>query len=484
MKVQELKISDIKIGDRFRKEIGNLEELAASIADKGVLQPVTVDDKLNLLAGERRLQACKLLGKETIPVIIRPFRSELDSREIELMENVHRKDMEWQERARLEKQIFELKSSQDKDWSRRRQAEIVGANKSTVDRRLQLAAAMETIPELIECKTEDQAWKALKRIEEAAAIHVLSQRSATKKVKSAAQWADNHYKVGDAFQGMKELNPGTMAFCEVDPPYGIELEKRKSRNVDPGVSRYTEVEAEKYPQFLEDMMTLCYRAMRDNSFCIWWYGMTWHECVRDTLRKVGFKVSDIPAIWYKGIQGQTASPDTMLGSCYEPFFVARKGSPKLVKPGHPNVFQFSPVPPSRKIHPTERPIELMTEILDTFCYPGSIVVVPFLGSGVTLRACYKKSLVGFGWDLDQVTKKKFLSKVTEDSLSEQDPNAFGQTMVPSIKEENADGPRDPEEEQDPTPAEDEEEWEGEVDDEEADEEELDERDLADALEQA
>ena len=53
----------------------------------------------------------------------------------------------------------------------------------------------------------------------------------------------------------------------------------------------------------------------------------------------------------------------------------------------------------------------MEEILKLTCFPGSTVLVPFLGSGVTLRAAYKTGHVGFGWDLSQVHKAKFLKKV-------------------------------------------------------------------------
>jgi ParB family chromosome partitioning protein len=63
-------LADIHIGKRHRSEMGNVEALAASIEDIGLLHPITVDGENNLLAGARRLAACRSLGWTTIPVIV------------------------------------------------------------------------------------------------------------------------------------------------------------------------------------------------------------------------------------------------------------------------------------------------------------------------------------------------------------------------------------------------------------------------------
>jgi ParB family chromosome partitioning protein len=61
-------IGEIKVGRRHRKDMGDLEGLAASIEDIGLLNPITVDEAGRLLAGARRYAACKLLGWKAIPV--------------------------------------------------------------------------------------------------------------------------------------------------------------------------------------------------------------------------------------------------------------------------------------------------------------------------------------------------------------------------------------------------------------------------------
>ncbi len=64
------KISDIRVGKRHRKDLGDIEGLAASIREIGLLHPIVITADGTLLAGQRRLEAHKLLGRTEIPVRI------------------------------------------------------------------------------------------------------------------------------------------------------------------------------------------------------------------------------------------------------------------------------------------------------------------------------------------------------------------------------------------------------------------------------
>ena len=64
------KIKEIKVGARIRKDLGNIEPLAQSIADYGLLNPITITPNGALLSGQRRLEACKQLGLEEVQVCI------------------------------------------------------------------------------------------------------------------------------------------------------------------------------------------------------------------------------------------------------------------------------------------------------------------------------------------------------------------------------------------------------------------------------
>mgnify|MGYP001403508554 FL=1 len=75
----------------------SLDELAESIKEKGILQPITIksidDDYFELIAGERRLRAAKILKLETVPAYIIKVDSEVEKLELALIENIQRNDL-------------------------------------------------------------------------------------------------------------------------------------------------------------------------------------------------------------------------------------------------------------------------------------------------------------------------------------------------------------------------------------------------------
>jgi len=83
----------------------------------------------------------------------------------------------------------------------------------------------------------------------------------------------------------------------------------------------------------------------------------------------------------------------------------------MMKQGHINAFSYSPVPPNKKVHPTERPLELMQEIFSIFGAPGQRLLVPCCGSGVSLLAGHSLGLNPIGFDLSKQYKDSFLVKV-------------------------------------------------------------------------
>tara|TARA_A100001037_G_C15151181_1_gene639329 strand:+ start:4244 stop:5125 length:882 start_codon:yes stop_codon:yes gene_type:complete len=73
-----------------------LEELAASIKEKGVLTPITVreaDDHYQIIAGERRWRASKICRKRTIPAYLISVKDEAEMMEVALIENIQREDL-------------------------------------------------------------------------------------------------------------------------------------------------------------------------------------------------------------------------------------------------------------------------------------------------------------------------------------------------------------------------------------------------------
>ncbi len=87
----QMRVDEIIVRKRIRRDLGDLNELSESIEKHGLLNPVIVNNRKVLLAGERRLEAVKLLNWKTIPVRILENPSKLEELEIEIDENLHRK---------------------------------------------------------------------------------------------------------------------------------------------------------------------------------------------------------------------------------------------------------------------------------------------------------------------------------------------------------------------------------------------------------
>lgn len=101
--LRDIKIGDIKVGNRHRKDMGDLTALAESIHRDGLLQPVGVTEQMELVFGERRLRAYRdILKRKTIPTRIVNVRSILAG---EYAENEVRKDFTPSERVAIAKAI-------------------------------------------------------------------------------------------------------------------------------------------------------------------------------------------------------------------------------------------------------------------------------------------------------------------------------------------------------------------------------------------
>ena len=88
-----VKIEDIKVRRRVRRDLGDINPLKESLRNYGLLNPVTLNSNYELVAGQRRLEAAKMLGWERInAVMIDSTVGKVDQLEMELEENNQRKD--------------------------------------------------------------------------------------------------------------------------------------------------------------------------------------------------------------------------------------------------------------------------------------------------------------------------------------------------------------------------------------------------------
>jgi len=147
--VEKIKPNPFQPRNRFTNDA--LEELSKSIANKGVLQPVTVREvqyeNFELVTGERRWRAAKKAGLNTIPAIIRDFKDE-EMMEVALIENLQREDLNPIEEAHAyKKMIDELEITQQEVAKR------VSKSRSTVANTLRLLNLPPSVQEIVSRET-------------------------------------------------------------------------------------------------------------------------------------------------------------------------------------------------------------------------------------------------------------------------------------------------------------------------------------------
>lgn len=427
--VAMVSINDIEIGDRAREEMGDLESLEESMKESGLISPLAVMDTEGgylLLAGERRLSVLKKNGATEIPVRIYPQDiSDLEVNVIELSENFHRKDFEWHEHDSLVRKIHELQqqihgekisTAQDATgWGMKETGEMIGKDKSSVSTSIKRAKARELFPELFDkCKTRKDATNVLKKLDEKIITEALVQKIESKKVDTDKQQLINSFILKDFFEGIEEVPDNYFNLVEIDPPYAINLDgssgSSAKKNYVYGES-YNEIDKNQYARFITNLFKKCYQKMAEHSWLICWFAPEpWFEVINGLLDKAGFSTTRMCGIWTKP-SGQSKRPEIHLANSYEMFFYAWKGRPALAKPGRSNIFNIPPIPAQYKVHPTERPVDLTTEIYQTFAWPGSKVLIPFLGSGNGLTSAKDLGMSAIGFELSKSYRDSFLVKV-------------------------------------------------------------------------
>ena len=130
-----------------RKNFSAIEELAASIKSKGLLEPITVrpaDDRFQLVFGERRLQAAKIVGLSEIDAFVKEI-SDDEMFELALAENLQRENL-----SLIEEAISYSKLQEKKGKTQQEIAELAGKTQTQIAHKLRLLKLPETIQKGLE----------------------------------------------------------------------------------------------------------------------------------------------------------------------------------------------------------------------------------------------------------------------------------------------------------------------------------------------
>lgn len=177
IQIQEIKINQIKANPYQPRKFFDpilLEELAKSISEYGIIQPLIVREnkgKFELVAGERRWRAAQIIGLSSVPVIVKNYNDK-DMAEIALIENLQREDLNYFEEAEGYKKLIDEFSLKQDEIAKR-----MGKRQSTIANKLRLLKLSDEIRKNISVDiiTERHARALLKLPDDQAQLNVLKE---------------------------------------------------------------------------------------------------------------------------------------------------------------------------------------------------------------------------------------------------------------------------------------------------------------------
>ena len=226
--LKNLKITEVEPNREQPRKIfdqESLEELADSIKEYGLIQPIVVSKKdgyYSIIAGERRWRASKIAGLKEIPAIVREDDEKVNS-EISLIENMQREDLNPYEKA------VGIKTLMDKyDMTQEEIGKKIGKSRSTIANTIRILNLEPRVLEMAKegkiteghCKAllaitdpEKQYLSAVQMLERGTSVRQMEKKAKVKETKEEQQRNHILYKnIEDTFQGFfgtkVRLDPG------------------------------------------------------------------------------------------------------------------------------------------------------------------------------------------------------------------------------------------------------------------------------------
>jgi len=428
-------INKIIIRERLRTETPEHtryieEELAPSIKLNGVIQPIVLnalpDGTFELIAGESRLLACKLIGRTEIPYVTRDNLNRGQLHQLEIEENVRRKAMTWQQTAigiykthklRSEEAAMKIGTEEYSEWTQRATGQLLNLARSQVTSTLTVAEALlNGDTELLSQPTFDGARKVLlarkqKAVNAKLHEHHLDSFEVIPATNPAAapqpimpQGLVNLdalptrvrtiHKVnlsGTILQGecvsptdpssglLELLKPESFDLIITDIPYGIEMDSLDVFDIKLVEAEHdVEENLAQMPLFARG----AYRVLKPGSYCIFFYAMEHHSYLVKLGQEAGFSVQPWPLTWHKLSSVKNSAPGQWWPKNQEFAMVWRKGKGTLKNAQLSSVFSFSSDSAKKKFgHPFSKPEELVRAIIEPLVIPGMNVLDPYAGRG-------------------------------------------------------------------------------------------------------
>jgi DNA modification methylase len=442
--------------NRQRKEfeLKSLQELKNSIEDRGLMHPIVVRDSEDgpvLVAGERRLKAIDeifaLGGTFTcdqqsippgmLPVIGLGELGELEAEEAELDENLKRKDLTWQEHAAAVARLHALRQKQHPpevvsaaDSSGRTYLtgghtvadtakEVYGEDRQFAEpiRREILVAKHLSNPEVARAKSADEAFKILKRQEEAKKNAVLAAS-----VAQTFSAQDHTLLRGDCLSEM--LKPELVGKFDViltDPPYGMLANQFGDGGGKlAGIDHQYEDSYESWLELMSKWCKLSFSVTKPAAHAYVFCDIDRFHELRRMMTEAGWDVFRTPFIVHKLNSGRVPRPEVGPRRQWEMVLYAIKGN-KPVTHIYPDVITASA--DEQMAHGAQKPVAVYQNLLQRSVRRGDSVLDSFAGSGTIFEAAHTMKVYATGIE-KSLTYQGLCVKRLEGIASRDEPALF------------------------------------------------------------
>lgn len=423
---------EVKIRDgmpRFRTDSPNVKSLLQSMEKFGQLMPALINREHELIDGGRRQAAC-ILGQRKMMCVYNDTVDELTMREMEFEANVQREDFSPADHALAVKELHRLKTEihgqaikgfDESGWTLEDTAKVMNVSEKSVRNNLEIADLVELYPELKKLKTATEIRKA------GDAINSILKNAEGSKEFEFAKKAKFHINIQnmDATEFLHKFEDNSVDLFLTDPPYGIDISKvamnvgkRTGGEVTTAGFKFDDSTSTMF-NFIRLLATESARIARSDGQAYIFMAPEFFGDIRQIFMDAGWNVHVRPLIWIKRTSGQNNMPERWPSSCYEMVMYARMPEAKIIKQGRPDWFQFDPIIGNKR-HPTEKPIQLLRELIQRSVRPGASLVDPCMGSGSSLVAGIKEKLLVHGCDILKESYDSACAYVNETLKEEED----------------------------------------------------------------
>jgi ParB/RepB/Spo0J family partition protein len=379
----------IERSERQRRELTKIDELAESIFRIGLINPVVITPDGVLIAGERRLTACKQLGWTSIPVQLTSDLTDYELQCIELEENVKRVDLPWQDQSLAIERFHKLKLQYEPDWSQSKTGEALGLAQGTIAQHLSVASEISSGNEkvatadkfsvarnIVERKNERKKTTALAAVDIGITSVIGEPERPAKPTVPILNV--NFHEFQAAYVGPK------FNLIHCDFPYGINVADAPRQNS--AISDHYDDSADVYWQLCDRLASAMGNMVAESAHLIFWFSMEKYAATKDFLDGIGWQVDPFLLIWHKSDNaGVAPDPQRRFRRTYETAFFAIRGDRKLTSAGVKSASFAFPGNRDNAIHVSEKPREVLRHFLAPLCDEYSLIFDPTCGSGNALK---------------------------------------------------------------------------------------------------